>query len=56
MLTQKPKPQFTTVRVKIQQYRGSKYEGGKCLTLYDTTAAQVETLIQRSVAKNGGSK
>jgi hypothetical protein len=55
MLTQKPKPQFTTVRVKIQQYRGSKYEGGKCITLYDTTAAQVENLIQRTV-KNGGSK
>jgi hypothetical protein len=51
MLTQKPI--ITTVRIKIQQYRAGKYCGSKSLTLYETTAAQVEQIIKQSISRNG---
>jgi hypothetical protein len=54
MLTHKPT--ITTVRIKVQEFKGKDYVRSESITLYETTAAQVASLIQRSVAKNGGSK
>lgn len=51
MYTQKPL--ITTVRVKIQEFRGKTYIRSESLTVYATTAAQVTALIQRSIAGNG---
>ena len=53
------RPEIRTVRIKVQQYLGKKYEGGEAITVYEIDKETVLRLIQgamKAAAQPGQSK